>query len=293
MKKFFLSLAVFVMALCANAQTNQYFWYNGNLMMGNPIAQIDSVTFGEGEPADTLHILLPRTIIKEVHDTVYITIHDTVCPENQLCKLINDSTLQVSMPPSNEIWYTTKTGEPTSFLPFIVENNTLLSNTYENGKGVYKFESSVNAIQRLSEEDVRQDTITTSIVFPPTMIALNDGSVGCALVALRMTNHVVLAGNTMYLGTDAFCHIGNRSLENIHIYFMATNAPSMTSYRPIWNLDKKNENASMKFYFHYPVGSDYTALVNAVNAWKNNNNFDGDYHKGQEYYFIPTTYIMQ
>ena len=54
MKKFFLSLAVFVMALCANAQTNQYFWYNGNLMMGDPIAQIDSVTFGEGEPADTL-----------------------------------------------------------------------------------------------------------------------------------------------------------------------------------------------------------------------------------------------
>ena len=82
MKKFFLSLAVFVMALCANAQTNQYFWYNGNLMMGNPIAQIDSVIFGEGEPADTLHILLPRTIIKTVHDTLYITIHDTVCPNN-------------------------------------------------------------------------------------------------------------------------------------------------------------------------------------------------------------------
>lgn len=82
MKKFFLSLAVFVMALCANAQTNQYFWYNGNLMMGNPIAQIDSVTFGEGEPADTLHIFLPRTIIKEVHDTVYITVHDTICPND-------------------------------------------------------------------------------------------------------------------------------------------------------------------------------------------------------------------
>ena len=83
MKKFFLSLAVFVMALCANAQTNQYFWYNGNLMMGNPIAQIDSVTFGEGEPADTLHIFLPRTIIKTVYDTVYITIHDTVCPNEE------------------------------------------------------------------------------------------------------------------------------------------------------------------------------------------------------------------
>lgn len=80
MKKVFLTLAVLVMAICASAQKNQYFWYQGNLMMGNPIAQIDSVTFGEGEPADTLHIMLPRTIIKTVHDTVYITIHDTVCP---------------------------------------------------------------------------------------------------------------------------------------------------------------------------------------------------------------------
>lgn len=81
MKKFFLSLAVFVMALCANAQTNQYFWYNGNLMMGNPIAQIDSVTFGN-EDTDSIMIYLPRTIIKEVHDTLYITIHDTICPND-------------------------------------------------------------------------------------------------------------------------------------------------------------------------------------------------------------------
>ena len=81
MRKLFLSLAVFVMALCANAQTNQYFWYQGNLMLGTQIAQIDSVTFGDSESVDTLHLLLPRTIIKEVHDTVYITIHDTVCPD--------------------------------------------------------------------------------------------------------------------------------------------------------------------------------------------------------------------
>lgn len=78
MKKLFLIFAVFVMAICAKAQTNQYFWYNGNLLMGNTIAQIDSVTFGNGESTDTLHILLPRTIIKEVHDTVTIAIHDTI-----------------------------------------------------------------------------------------------------------------------------------------------------------------------------------------------------------------------
>jgi hypothetical protein len=78
MKKLFLICAVLVMALSANAQTNQYFWYNGNLLMGNAITQIDSVTFGNGESTDTLHILLPRTIIKEVRDTVTITVHDTI-----------------------------------------------------------------------------------------------------------------------------------------------------------------------------------------------------------------------
>lgn len=79
-KKLFLTLAVLVMAICANAQKNQYFWYQGNLMLGNPIAQIDSVTFGE-EDTDSILIYLPRTIIKTVYDTVYITIHDTIYPE--------------------------------------------------------------------------------------------------------------------------------------------------------------------------------------------------------------------
>lgn len=83
MKKVFLTLAVLVMAICASAQKNQYFWYQGNLMLGNPIAQIDSVTFGT-EDTDSILVYLPRTIIKtvEVHDTVYITIHDTVCPDD-------------------------------------------------------------------------------------------------------------------------------------------------------------------------------------------------------------------
>lgn len=83
MKKTILTLAVFVMAICASAQKNQYFWYQGNLMLGNPIAQIDSVTFGT-EDTDSILVYLPRTIIKTVHDTVYITIHDTVCPQEDI-----------------------------------------------------------------------------------------------------------------------------------------------------------------------------------------------------------------
>ena len=83
MKKVFLTLAVFVMAIYAKAQMNQYFWYQGKLMMGNSIAQIDSVTF-VNEDTDSILIYLPRTIIKtiEVHDTMYVIVHDTVSQKN-------------------------------------------------------------------------------------------------------------------------------------------------------------------------------------------------------------------
>lgn len=59
------------------AQTNQYFWHNNKLMFGAPIAQTDSLTFGEDIVVDTLHLLMPRTAVN-VNETVFLTVHDTV-----------------------------------------------------------------------------------------------------------------------------------------------------------------------------------------------------------------------
>ena len=107
MKKILLTFAFFVMAICVNAQTNQYFWYQGNLMMGNPIAQIDSVTFGEGEPVDTLHIMLPRTIIKtvEVHDTIEVTIHDTLYLNKYVCLPEGAIPGEFSVSPTKKVFF--------------------------------------------------------------------------------------------------------------------------------------------------------------------------------------------
>jgi len=65
----------------AMAQTNQYFWAGGRFIMGNPIDQIDSITFGQLDDTDSIMLYLPHTI-KVVHDTViqYVTIHDTINP---------------------------------------------------------------------------------------------------------------------------------------------------------------------------------------------------------------------
>ena len=79
MKKLFLILACVAMSVLAMGQDNQLVWANGRLLYGTPVESIDSLTYDDMEDVDTLHLLLPRTLIKVVHDTVYI--HDTVYVE--------------------------------------------------------------------------------------------------------------------------------------------------------------------------------------------------------------------
>ena len=79
MKKLFFLLACVAMSVLAMGQDNQLVWTNGRLLYGTPIESIDSLTYDDMEDVDTLHLLLPRTLIKVVHDTVYI--HDTVYVE--------------------------------------------------------------------------------------------------------------------------------------------------------------------------------------------------------------------
>ena len=80
MKKLFFILACVAMSVLAMGQDNQLVWANGRLLYGTPIESIDSLTYDEMEDVDTLHLLLPRTLIKVVHDTVVKTevVHDTI-----------------------------------------------------------------------------------------------------------------------------------------------------------------------------------------------------------------------
>ncbi|MGM9826494.1 MAG: hypothetical protein ACI3Z8_08690 [Paludibacteraceae bacterium] len=86
MKKVFLLAALLVASMSMMAEEpqssmNQVVWHNGKVMYGSPIPTVDSITFAaEIESSDTLHLILPQTIIKEVHDTTVqiVEVHDTV-----------------------------------------------------------------------------------------------------------------------------------------------------------------------------------------------------------------------
>ena len=68
-------MAMALMSVVAFAQTtdhyNEVVWLNGKVMYASPLPTIDSITFtDEVLEQDTLHLLLPRTIVKS--QTVYI-----------------------------------------------------------------------------------------------------------------------------------------------------------------------------------------------------------------------------
>ena len=97
MKKLFFFVAFVAMSMLSMAQVNQLVWANGRLLYGTPVESIDSLTYDEMQDVDTLHLLLPRTLVKVVHDTVVETrvVHDTVV------EIVHD-TVYVNVPCGDE-----------------------------------------------------------------------------------------------------------------------------------------------------------------------------------------------
>lgn len=80
MKKVLFFLAMALTGAFAIAQTNQVVWLNGKVLYGHPITTIDSMTYDMNGmlEGDTLHLIMPRSTMYVVHDTVRIVTKDTV-----------------------------------------------------------------------------------------------------------------------------------------------------------------------------------------------------------------------
>jgi hypothetical protein len=77
MKKIFAIITLAVISLVGLAQNNTVVWANGELIQD---AVADSLFLYENEWTDTVHLLIPKIVVREVHKTVYI--HDTVYIES-------------------------------------------------------------------------------------------------------------------------------------------------------------------------------------------------------------------
>ena len=75
MKKVLFFMAMALSCAFATAQTNQVVWLNGKVLYGHPITTIDSMTYDMNGmmEGDTLHLIMPRSTVYVVHDTVVKT----------------------------------------------------------------------------------------------------------------------------------------------------------------------------------------------------------------------------
>ena len=161
-------------------------------------------------------------------------------------------TYDVILPPDNEIWYTSADGNVIYMDSYPA---TLTSNSYENGKGVYKFNSSVNSIGSNFKD---KSYLFTSIIFPTTVKGVTSYR---ALAGLRKAHSIILPPSVTSIGTDVFGSMGDDLEEGTvkHIYFLSQTSPTC-DWRPFWNL-------SGDVWVHYPEGSDYSQIEKEVKEW--------------------------
>ena len=165
-------------------------------------------------------------------------------------------TVKIVLPPSNEIWYTSTTGEivELSSYPY-----TLVSNTYVDGRGKYTFAEDVTDISNCFGSNANSKEVLeqfASITLPASITKIDRYA---ALFGLKNVHSLVLPANLTSLGVDIIGAIGE-NLEEKHIYFLSDTCPSVSSWRTFWNLNST-------LHIHYPKGSDYSAVSSALEEW--------------------------
>lgn len=199
-----------------------------------------------------------------------------VPPMEEGDETLNSDVVTINLPPNNEIWYTSATGEPIELDNYPYE---LISNTYENGIGKYKFnEDVVNIGAYFSDRENSQEDILkfTSLTLPSTIKNIDTYF---ALGYMHNASYLILPVNLASIGVDFIGGFGE-NLDEKHLYFLSTECPtySGTYYGAFWN-------QSSTLYVHYPKGADYSTVETELEKWKNDS---GDF----EYQLVETSYNL-
>ena len=175
--------------------------------------------------------------------------------------------------PNNEIWYTTKDGNPIA--DTVLQYNhtfdasgtalTLQSNTYKDGKGVLSYSGDIARIEGQDDEDdylgaFSYSNTLTGIEFPKTLSKLEYATiVDCPYVETVVFNSLVLD-----MGTEPLWALNNGGTsEHLHsIVIQATTAPTLIRTTLMC--------VAPQGTLYYPTGSDYSAWMTALESaqWK-------------------------
>jgi hypothetical protein len=184
----------------------------------------------------------------------------------------------INLPPSDEIWYESYSGKT---IPLAQSSSYLVSNTYSNGKGVYKFSRDLSTVDKMFDYSqicysTKENEDFKSLILPPSITSIP--SFGIA--HLNYATTLVLPYNMSSLGSDSFCRFGEQTPETSSIFFIGEKAPSFVS-TSIWNLHDLVSGGNKVDNLYYPENnSSYNSLLNI------------EVQGSAKHYWIPTKYII-
>ena len=186
--------------------------------------------------------------------------------------------VEIDIPPKNEVWYKSTTGDVIELdnYPY-----TLVSNTYENGIGKYKFAEDVVDIGAYFGDrgNKREQVLQFESIILPSNV--NKIDTYYAMGYLKNACCLILSENLEEIGTDFMGSFGEY-LEEKHLYFISEECPKL--YDPSYGIRIFWGQTSV-LYVHYPKGSDYSAVEQGLKAWKAESS-------GFQYKLIETTYRL-
>ena len=190
---------------------------------------------------------------------------------------IGDAT-RIVLPPDDEIWYESHSGNT---IPLAENSSLLVSNTYSNGKGIYKFSKALTEIGGMFDYSDQCETTKENEDFKSLILPKNITYVGqFGISHLCKATKLVLPYNLSSMGSDCLCGFGEWTQEISNIYFIGETAPSFVS-TSIWNMHDKVLNGNKIDNFHYPENNNsYNSLLGIT------------IQGSATHYWVPTKYII-
>ena len=207
-------------------------------------------------------------------------VYNSIDNDFNLPPMEDGDVVTLNLPPNNEVWYTSTTGQVVELSNY---SYALVSNTYENGIGKYKF----------AEEVVNIGDYFNGVAMEPFASFILPSSVTkivgyMELGGLRNAECLILPENLEEVGTDFISEFGEY-LEEKHLYFLSKKCPML--YDP-WYDNRCFWNQSSVLYVHYPKGSDYSEVERGLEAWRQEIIGDNDPSTDFEYVMVETSYNL-
>ena len=182
-----------------------------------------------------------------------------------------DGVVTILLPPANEVWYESHSGET---IPLAHDSSLLVSNTYTDGKGIYRFSQDLTSTDKMFDYSDQCLTTKENEDFKTLILPEKVSQVGqFGLSHLCKATTIVLPYRLASVGSDFLCRFGEWTAETSHIYFIGEIAPSSVS-TSIWNMNDQVSGGRKIDYFHYPENnSTYNSLLqirlqgNATHYW--------------------------